>query len=130
MTNPSLSRVLVLDAISGAAIFVLGVFATAPIAGLTGLPASIVAIGGWICLAAAATFAILAIKPMRWLLALGVAGNAAWVLASIGVWIALLADLAPFGHAFVLAQAAIVAWFTLQEARGLSGNAAARHAIV
>ena len=130
MTNPSLSRVLVLDAISGAAIFVLGVFATTTVARLTGLPASILAIGGWICLAAAATFAILSVKPMRWLLAIAVAGNAGWVLASIGVWIALFSELTPLGHAFVLAQAAIVAWFTLQEARGLSATAAARPAIV
>ncbi len=130
MISSSLSRVLVLDAISGAAIFALGVFATSKVAGATGLPETVVAVGGWICLAAAATFAILAVRPVRWLLAVGVAGNAAWVVASIGLWIVLFADLTPLGHAFVLAQAAVVAWFTAQEARGLSGTAAARAAVV
>lgn len=129
MSKLSLSQVLSLDALSCAAIFGLGVGATGLVSGLLGLPASVVVIGGWICLSSAVLFAFLAVRPVRPLLLAGVAGNAAWVAASIAVWFAFFAALTPLGHAVVLAQAAIVAIFVVLEAKDMralpSGRAVA-----
>lgn len=125
MNRSMLTKVLVLDAASCAAIFALGVGATAAVAGITGLPALVTEAGGWICLASAVLFGFLAVKPVRALLALGVAGNAAWIVASIAVWLTFAGQLTVPGHVFLLAQAAAVAVFVLLEKRGLAalGNA-------
>ena len=85
MTKLTLPTILLADALSCGAIFALGVFATRPVAGLLGLPELVVAAGGWICLAAGMLLAFLAIRPVKLLLALAIAGNAAWVLASVAV---------------------------------------------
>src|SRR5690606_17662700 len=119
MTRLTLPKILVADALSCGAIFAIGVFATTPVAGLLGLPELVVAAGGWICLAAGALLAFLSARPVRTLLALAIVGNVAWVLASVAVWIAWLEALTPAGHAFLLAQAAAVAIFTVLEMRGL-----------
>ncbi|HEU4820296.1 MAG TPA: hypothetical protein VFS87_03985 [Qipengyuania sp.] len=118
MTPKALSQVLALDAATCVAVFALGVFATATVAELTGLPGQIAAAGGWICLAAAALLAYLAVRPSRGLLWLTIAGNVGWVAASLAVWLAYFDSLTPLGHAIVLAQAAGVALFVMLESRG------------
>ena len=119
MTQSSLSRVLWLDALSCAAIFVLGAFASGFVGTLLGLPPAVVAAGGWICLAAGAALAFLAARPAKWLLALVIAGNVAWIAASVAVWLAWFGALTSLGHAVLLAQAAAVALFVALELRGL-----------
>lgn len=119
MTKFSLRGVLLLDAASCGAIFALGVLATASAAQLLGLPEIAVSLGGWICLAAGALLAFLAARPVRPILALAVAGNAGWVVASLVAWIAWFGQLTEIGHVFVLAQAAAVAVFIHLEMRGL-----------
>ncbi|HEX9900981.1 MAG TPA: hypothetical protein VGC81_17265 [Candidatus Methylomirabilis sp.] len=130
MINLSLPKVLLLDALSCGAIFAIGVLATAPVAGLLGLPELVVSAAGWICLAAGALLAFLSIRPVRGLLALAIAGNAAWVLASVAVWLAWFDMLSPLGHAVVLLQAGAVAVFVALETRGLraGGNREALNA--
>lgn len=118
MTKKTLSQFLALDAATCALVFVLGVFATAMVASLTGLPPVVISAAGWICLAAGALFGYLAVRPSRGLLWLAVAGNAAWVAASLTVWVAYAADLTTLGHAVVIAQAIGVAVFVVLEARG------------
>ena len=118
MTLKTLSQFLALDATTCAAVFALGVFATGSVAALTGLPGGIVSAAGWICLAAAALLAYLAVRPSRGLLWLAIVGNAGWVAASVAVWIASFASLTPLGHAIVIAQAIGVAVFVVLEARG------------
>ena len=126
MINLSLPKVLLLDALSCGAIFAIGVLATAPVAGLLGLPELVVSAAGWICLAAGALLAFLSIRPVRGLLALAIAGNAAWVLASVAVWLAWFDMLSPLGHAVVLLQAGAVAVFVALEMRGLRAAGAPR----
>ena len=119
MSRIPLSTVLLLDALTCAAVFVLGVFATAMVAALTGLPDGVVSAAGWICLVAAALLAFLAARPVKPLLLVAIAGNVAWVVASIAVWLSFADRLTPIGHAVVLAQAAVVALFVVLESRGL-----------
>jgi len=129
MTGKTLSQVLALDAVTCSAVFALGVFATGFVAGLTGLPDGVISAGGWICLAAAALLAFLAVKPSRGLLWLAILGNAGWVLASIAVYVVFLDRLTQIGHTVVLVQIAGVALFTVLELRGI-GAVRARPAIV
>lgn len=127
MTSKSLSRILALDAVTCAAVFVLGVLATASLAALTSLPAPVLEAGGWICLAAALLLAYLALRPSRGLLWIAIAGNAAWVAASLALWAVTFPGLTGLGHAVIVAQAIGVAVFTLLEIRGagaLAGQAA------
>jgi len=119
MSPTNLSRVLWLDALSCAVIFVLGVFASGPVGALLGLPPTVVAAGGWICLAAGGALAFLAVRPVKWLLALAIVGNVGWVAASLAVWLVWFGSLAGLGHTVLLAQAAAVAFFVVIELRGL-----------
>ncbi len=119
MSPNNLSRVLWLDALSCAAIFALGAFASGPVGSMLGLPPAVVAIGGWICLAAGVLLAFLAVRPVRTLLALAIAGNIAWIAASLAVWFAWSNELTVLGHAVVLAQSVAVALFVILELRGL-----------
>ncbi len=119
MRNITLTQALVLDAASCALFFALCVGATAAVANLLGLPATIVAAAGWICLPVAALLAFLAYRPSRPLLAVVVAGNAGWVLASLAVWLLHLNALTGLGHAVIIAQAVVVELFVILEWRGL-----------
>ena len=114
-----LTRTLQLDAASCALVFALGVGATAAVARMLGLPETIVAAAGWICLPSAALFAFLAFRPSRRLLTLGVIGNTGWVLASAAVWLACFGQLTTVGHVVVIGQALAVELLTLVEWRGL-----------
>lgn len=120
MTRSFLTRVLMLDALSCGMIFALGVAAAPSVASFTGLPEAVIRAGGWICLAAGLLFAIVAMRPSRGLLALGVLGNAAWVVASIAVLLLSFPQLTTLGIAFVVVQAGAVALLTWFEKRGLA----------
>lgn len=124
MRNITLTQALVLDAVSCAIFFALCVGATAAVAGLLGLPSTIVAAAGWICLPVAALLAFLAYRPSRALLAVVVVGNAGWVLASLAVWLLHLNTLTGLGHAVIIAQAVVVELFVILEWRGLKALAA------
>lgn len=115
----NLRNALLLDAASAAIFVLLCLGLTQAMAELTGLPRSILAIAGWICIPSAALFLWQAFAPTRAMLAVVVAGNAGWVLASVGVWFAFFDQLTPLGHAFVVGQAVAVEFFTFMEWRGL-----------
>jgi len=119
MRNITLTQALVLDAASCALFFALCVGATSTVTGLLGLPDTIVAAAGWICLPVAALLAFLAYRPSRLLLAVVVMGNAGWVLASLLVWLFHLNALTGLGHAVIIAQAIVVELFVILEWRGL-----------
>lgn len=119
MRNITLTQTLGLDAASCALFFGLCAGATAAVADLLGLPTTIVAAAGWICLPVAALLAFLAYRPSRTLLAAVVAGNAVWVLASLAVWLLHFDALTTLGHAVILAQAIAVELFVILEWRGL-----------
>ena len=85
MTVVTLRKVLALDALSCGAFFAGCVLFTGTAAELVGLPQVVVAVGGWICLAAGLLFAALALssRPSPLLTGVGVLGNAMWVAASL-----------------------------------------------
>jgi hypothetical protein len=126
MIKPVLAKVLLLDAVSCGAIFVIGALATEPAARLLGLPETVVSLGGWICLAAGLLLAFLAVRPVRALLALAIAGNVAWVAASLAAWLIWFGQLTALGQAFVVAQAVAVAVFVALEMRAWGDVPAAR----
>jgi hypothetical protein len=116
---PILRQTLVADTISALAFAILCLDFTGEIAALTGLPASIVAIAGWICVPSALLFGFAAARPSRAIVTLIVVGNLGWVLASIAVWIAQFEGLTPLGHAVVIGQAIAVDALLMLEWRGL-----------
>jgi hypothetical protein len=120
MRNITLTKTLVLDAASCAIFFALCVGATATVGAFLGLPATVVAAAGWICLPVAVLLAFLAYKPSRPLLAAVVAGNTGWVLASLAVWLLHFDTLTTLGHVVILAQAVAVELFVILEWRGLN----------
>jgi hypothetical protein len=120
----NLKNTLLLDAASAAIFIILCLDFTAALAGLTGLDEGVITVAGWICVPSAALFVHQAFSPSRPLVTLVVLGNAAWVLASIGVWIAYLNQLTPLGHVTLIAQAIAVEVFTTLEWRGLKGLSA------
>jgi len=125
----NLRNTLLLDAGSAALFVVLCLGMTARFAGMTGLPETVVAIAGWICVPSALLFLWQALAPSRPLLAMVVAGNSAWVLASVAIWLAYFGQITPLGHAFVIGQALAVAFFTLMEWRGLKSLRSAAAAV-
>lgn len=129
MRNITLTHALVLDAASCALFFALCVGANATVAGLLGLPPAIVAAAGWICLPVAALLAFLAYNPSRPLLAMVIAGNAGWVLASLAAWLFHFGALTGIGHALVVGQAIAVELFVILEWRGLKALGARPSAI-
>lgn len=125
----NLRNTLLLDAGSAALFVVLCLGMTARFAGMTGLPETVVAIAGWICVPSALLFLWQALAPSRPLLAMVVAGNSAWVLASVAIWLAYFGQITPLGHAFVIGQALAVAFFTLMEWGGLKSLRSAAAAV-
>lgn len=119
MALPTLNQILLADAGSAGAFAILGLGMSGALTGLIGLPATVLEIAGWICVPAALLFLSQALRPTRALLSAVVLGNAAWVLASIAVWIAWFGQLTPIGHGVVIAQAIVVELFVLLEWRGL-----------
>ena len=121
MPLPNLKQALLLDAASAAAFIVLCLGLTDTLAGVTGLSPTILAVAGWICVPSALLFAHQAFRPSRGLLTVVVAGNAAWVFASLVVWLTQFCQLTAVGHVAVIAQAIAVEAFLLLEWRGLKG---------
>jgi hypothetical protein len=108
-SQTALGRILNLDALTCAAMGLLLLVASGPIAGLTALPPSLLFYAGALLIPIAIYMALVARKGTEsglavWLVILG---NFGWVLASL----ALFAFISPnaLGIAFVLAQAAVVA---------------------
>ncbi len=117
LERPSfLRRTLAVDAATCAAMGGLLVFASAPLAGLLGLPAALLFYAG-VALFPCAVLMLLAMGS-RPLARLVVAGNAAWILGSVAVL--LLTSPTALGYAFVIAQALAVAALAELEYLGLS----------
>ena len=116
----NLKTILVADAITCAAVFALGVLATAFVAPLLGLPPVVIAVGGWICLASALLMAFLASQkqPNGALVNLVALGNLGWVAASFAVLAIFAPQMTWVGVAIVIVQAVVVFEFALFEWRG------------
>jgi hypothetical protein len=104
----ALGRILTLDALTCAAMGLLLLAASGPVAGLTAIPAALLFYAGVLLVPIAIYMAAVArigtgYAPMVWLV---IVGNIGWIAASLG----LFAFIAPngLGTAFILAQAAIV----------------------
>ena len=119
MPLPNLKQALLLDAASAAAFVVLCLGLTDTLSRLTGLSPTILMVAGWICVPSALLFVHQAFRPSRGLLTMVVAGNAAWVLASLVVWLTRFGELTAIGHAAIIGQAVAVEAFLLLEWRGL-----------
>lgn len=115
----TLRTTLLFDAASAALFILLCLGKPDRLSALTGVPEVVLLAAGWICVPSALLFLWQAFAPSRGPLGLVVAGNAAWVLASVGVWLAYFGQLTPLGHAFVIAQALAVEFFAYREWRGL-----------
>lgn len=117
--SASLRTVLRLDAITCLAMGLALIAFAGALGGLLALPARLLMVAGLVLLPCAALMYAAAhgAGPNRILAWLVVAGNLAWVIASIGV----AAMLAPntLGVAFLLAQAAVVALLASLEYREL-----------
>jgi len=118
MRDRSLTPILVADVISCAIFFVACVDFNQSVAELTGLPGGLVAIAGWICLAAAISFSVLVFRRIRALLGVATAANAAWVLASLVVLATYFGEMTAIGVALVIAQAVVIEFFVLREWQG------------
>lgn len=116
---PSLPAVLAVDAASCAGLGTLCLAAPGLLARLLGFPPQLSLVAGAILIVSAVLIAYAArARPVPGaLLRLIVAGNAAWVAASIAVL--ALVPLTGVGVAFVAVQAAAVALLTIVEARFL-----------
>lgn len=120
MPNPNLKTILILDAVTCAAMFLLCVFASATVSALVGLPGSVVTAAGWICLAAAVPMLVVAIQrvPSRGLTNLIAVGNLGWVAASLAVLAIFAGQMTWLGIGITLVQALVVLEFALLEAKG------------
>lgn len=120
MSMPNLKTFLIADAVTCTGVFALGLFAAAPVAALLGVPAQVVAIGGWICLAAGLLMLVAAVQaePSPALVKLIALGNIGWVAASLGVAAAFGAAMTGLGLIVILAQAVAVLVFAIIEWKG------------
>jgi hypothetical protein len=117
MSILNLKNVLVADAITCTGVFAIGLLAAAPVGALLGLPAHIVAAGGWICLAAALLMVVAAVQnvPNPALVKLIALGNLGWVAASFAVVASFAAEMTGPGIAVVIVQAFAVLGFAILE---------------
>ena len=117
MSILNLKNILIADAITCTGVFAIGLLAAAAVGALLGLPASIVAIGGWICLAAALLMIVAARQavPSAALVKLIALGNLGWVAASFAVVATFAAQMTGLGIAVVIAQAFAVLLFAILE---------------
>ena len=117
MSILNLKNILIADAITCTGVFAVGLLAANPVGALLGLPASVVAIGGWICLAAALLMIVAARQavPSAALVKLIALGNLGWVAASFAVVATFAAQMTGFGIAVVIAQAFAVLGFAILE---------------
>lgn len=117
MSILNLKNILIADAITCTGVFAIGLLAAAPVGALLGLPANVVAIGGWICLAAALLMIVAARQavPSAALVKLVALGNLGWVAASFAVVATFAAQMTALGIAVVIAQAFAVLLFAILE---------------
>ena len=117
MSILNLKNILIADAITCTGVFAVGLLAANPVGVLLGLPASVVAIGGWICLAAALLMIVAArqVVPSAALVKLIALGNLGWVAASFAVVATFAAQMTGLGIAVVIAQAFAVLGFAILE---------------
>ncbi|HEV7313639.1 hypothetical protein [Sphingopyxis sp.] len=117
MSILNLKNILIADAITCTGVFAIGLLAAAPVGALLGLPANVVAIGGWICLAAALLMVVAARQamPSAALVKLIALGNLGWVAASFAVVATFAEQMTGLGIAVVIAQAFAVLLFAILE---------------
>ncbi len=117
MSILNLKNILIADAITCTGVFAVGLLAANPVGALLGLPASVVAIGGWICLAAALLMIVAARQavPSAALVKLIALGNLGWVAASFAVVATFAAQMTGLGIAVVIVQAFAVLGFAILE---------------
>ncbi len=120
MSIRNLKTILVADAVTCAGVFAIGLLAAEPAGALLGLPAGVVATGGWICLAAALLMIVAARQavPGAALVKLIALGNLGWVAASFAVIAAFAGQMAGLGIAVVTVQALGVLGFAILEWKG------------
>lgn len=116
-----LRRVLLVDALAGAAMGALLVAAAAPLSALTGLPVALLQGAAAILLPFAVFLAWLSRRAAMpraavWVV---IAVNVLWVVESVAVLLVGWTQPTVLGHAFVLAQAAFVATLAELEYVGL-----------
>jgi hypothetical protein len=117
MSIRNLKTILVADAVTCAGVFAIGLLAAEPVGALLGLPGGVVAIGGWICLAAALLMIVAARQavPGAALVKLIAIGNLGWVAASFAVIAAFAGQMTGLGIAVVAVQALGVLAFAILE---------------
>ena len=117
MSILNLKNILIADAITCGGVFAIGLFAAGPVGALLGLPSNVVAIGGWICLAAALLMIVAARQsvPNAALVKLIALGNLGWVAASFAVLATFAAQMTGLGIAVLAAQALGVLGFAILE---------------
>lgn len=120
MSYFNLKNVLIIDAITCTGLFVLGVFATATVAALLGLPSEVVTVAGWIGLPSALLMLFVATQkaPSKGLANLIAVGNIGWVAASFGVLAVFAGQMTWLGIAVVVVQALVVLDLAIFEAKG------------
>ncbi|KTE22106.1 hypothetical protein ATE67_05655 [Sphingopyxis sp. H050] len=120
MTYFNLKNILIIDAITCGALFLLCVFATATVAALLGLPSGVVTVAGWIGLPSAALMLFVANQkpPSKGLANLIAVGNLGWVVASFAVLAVFAGQMSWLGIAVVAVQALLVLDLALLEAKG------------
>ncbi|MCO5121516.1 MAG: hypothetical protein M9951_18030 [Burkholderiaceae bacterium] len=118
----SLRNVLGIDAVTCLAMGLALMALARPLGGLFDLPPRLLFFAGLVLLPCAALMyaAARSAGPNRALAWSVILGNLAWIVASVGVAVALAP--ASLGMAFLLAQAAVVAVLAGLEYRGLRGN--------
>ena len=120
MPHFNLKTILIIDAITCAALFLLCVFATATVAALLGLPSGVVTVAGWIGLTSAALMLFVAsqTEPSKGLTNLIAIGNLGWVAASFAVIAVFAGQMSWPGIVIVAVQALVVLDLALLEAKG------------
>ena len=116
----NLKTILIIDAVTCTALFILGVFASATVAALLGLPSDVVTVAGWIGLPSALLMLFVAKQqsPSRALANLIVVGNLGWVAASFAVIAIFPWQMTWLGLVVVAAQAIVVLDLAIFEAKG------------
>ena len=116
----NLKSILIIDAVTCTALFILGVFATATVVALLGLPSDVVTVAGWIGLPSALLMLFVAKQrsPSRALANLIAVGNLGWVAASFAVIAIFAGQMTWLGLVMVAAQAIVVLDLAIFEAKG------------
>lgn len=126
MSILNLKNILIADAITCGGVFAIGLFAAPPVGALLGLPATVVSIGGWICLAAALLMVAAVLQQIAnpALVKLIMLGNLGWVAASFAVVATFATQMTVVGIAVIVVQALAVLAFAILEGKGVAGPSA------